>query len=95
MSMSARLGSTVVATALLVAGGAVVAPAQAHDTGIHDNCTNLNKRFPHGVGTRRAHDKTSGTPVTNFRRSNRLYWRAERHNSDLDRDNDRIACEKA
>ncbi len=82
-------------TASLVAGGAVVAPAQAHDTGIHDNCANLNKRFPHGVGTRRAHDKTPGTPVANFRRSNRLYWRAERHDSDLDRDNDRIAWQKA
>lgn len=59
------------------------------------NCTNFNKRFPHGVGTRYARDKTSGTPVTSFKRSNRIYWRAERHNADLDRDNDRIACEKA
>lgn len=87
--------SFAVATAALLFTGVSAVPAQAHDTGIHDNCTNFNKRFPHGVGTRRAHDKTSGTPVTNFRRSNRLYWRAERHNPDLDRDNDRIACEKA
>jgi hypothetical protein len=35
-------------------------------------------------------DKTSGDPVTNFKRSNRLY----RLNSHLDRDNDKIACEK-
>lgn len=70
-------------------------PAQAHPTGVHDNCTNFNERFPHGVGTRRAHDHTSGTPVTSFKRSTRIYWRAERHNPDLDRDNDRIACEKA
>lgn len=70
-------------------------PAQAHDTGIHDNCTNFNERFPHGVGTARAHDHTSGTAVTSFKRSNKIYWRAERHNPDLDRDNDRIACEKA
>ena len=48
-----------------------------------------------GVGTRKAKDKTSGTPVTTFKRSNQIYWRAENHNSDLDRDNDRIACEKA
>jgi len=33
------------------------------------NCTVVNKRFPHGVGKLRAHDKTTGTPVTNFRRS--------------------------
>jgi hypothetical protein len=72
-----------------------VMPADAHTTGIHDNCTNFNKRYPHGVGTRKAHDKTSGTPVTTFKRSNTIYWAAEHHNGDLDRDNDRIACEKA
>lgn len=70
-------------------------PAEAHTTGLHDNCTNFNDRFPHGVGRRGAHDHTSGTPVTSFKRSTRIYLRAERHNSDLDRDNDRIACEKA
>lgn len=79
----------------LIASTLTVGAADAHQTGIHDNCTNLNERFPHGVGTRTAHDHTSGTPVTTFKRSNRAYWRAERHNADLDRDNDRIACEKA
>jgi hypothetical protein len=42
------------------------------------------------VGRVGAHDYTSGTPVTNFRRSNTLY----RANSRLDRDEDGIACEK-
>jgi len=79
----------------LVAGTVVIAsPAEAHDTGIHDNCTNLRERWPHGVGTRYAVDKTTGTRVTTFYRNNDAYWRAEHHNSDLDRDNDRIACEK-
>lgn len=73
----------------------LVAPVGAHTTGIHDNCTNFTKRYPHGVGTRHARDNASGTPVTSFKRSNKLYWAAERHNGDLDRDNDRIACEKA
>lgn len=72
----------------------VSAPVGAHTTGIHDNCTNLNQRWPHGVGTRNAHDRTSGDPVTNFKRSNRKYWAAENHNGTLDADNDRIACEK-
>ncbi len=71
-----------------------VTTASGHTTGIHDNCTNLNKRWPHGVGTRRAVDKTSGTPVTNFYRNGDAYWRGERHNGTLDRDNDRIPCEK-
>ncbi|QIK66786.1 calcium-binding protein [Nocardioides sp. HDW12B] len=74
---------------------AVTTTAEAHSVGIHDNCTNFNKKFPHGVGTRAARDRTSGTPVTSFKRSNDIYWAAERHNGDLDRDNDRIACEKA
>ena len=83
------------AAVLSIAVGAVpAAPAAAHTTGIHDNCTKLHERWPHGVGTRKAKDKTSGTPVTNFTRNRDAYWRAENHNSDLDRDNDRIACEQ-
>ena len=62
---------------------------------LYKNCTNLNKRYPHGVGLLRAHDKTSGTPVTTFRHSTRLYRLAISHNKGLDRDKDGIACEKA
>jgi Excalibur calcium-binding domain len=54
------------------------------------NCKALNRRYPHGVGRVAARAKTSGDPVTNFRRSNVLY-RLNRH---LDRDNDFVACEK-
>ena len=82
------------ATAAIATPIALAGPVSAHTTGIHDNCTNFNKKYPHGVGTRKAHDKTSGTPVTTFKRSNKIYWAAEQHNGDLDRDNDRIACEK-
>ena len=82
-----------IAVGLIATTVSVAAPAEAHKTGLHDNCTNLNNKFPHGVGTRRANDR--GGSVTNFRRANKIYWRAENHNGDLDRDNDRIACEKA
>ena len=42
-----------------------------------------------------ARDKTkSGDPVTNVKRSNMIYRTAMRYNPDLDRDNDKIACEK-
>jgi len=58
------------------------------------NCTLVNKRFPHGVGKLLAHDKTTGTPVTNFRRSTALYLTAMHYNRGLDRDKDGIACEK-
>jgi hypothetical protein len=58
------------------------------------NCTIVNKRFPHGVGKLRAHDKTTGTPVRNFRRSTALYLTAMHYNRGLDRDKDGIACEK-
>lgn len=65
--------------------------AAAATPGKFQNCKALNRRYPHGVGRVGARDKTkSGDPVTNFRRSNRLY-RLNRH---LDRDKDRIACEK-
>ena len=47
-------------------------------------------RYRHGIGRVGAHDKTTGVPVTNFYRSNRLYY-LNRH---LDCDKDGIACEK-
>ena len=50
----------------------------------------MHTRYPHGAGKVGAHDKTSGVPVTNFKRSNRLYYL----NRGLDRDKDGIACEK-
>jgi hypothetical protein len=48
-------------------------------------------RSPH---RRRLCNRTSGTPVTNFKHSTKKYKKAMRHNSDLDRDKDGIACEK-
>ena len=58
----------------------------------YPNCKALNRVYPHGVGRVGAHDHTSGSPpVTNFKRSNRLY----RENRARDRDGDKIACEKA
>ena len=56
----------------VMAGLIVLASASAAREAIPyrwKNCTIVNKRFPHGVGKLRAHDRTSGTPVTNFRRS--------------------------
>jgi hypothetical protein len=61
---------------------------------LYKNCTNFNKRYPHGVGRRLARDKTSGTPVRTFLRSTLIYRRAMGYNSGLDRDKDGIACEK-
>jgi len=68
----------------------VVVPADAA-TKKYKNCKALNSKYPHGVGKKGARDKTSGDPVTNFRVSSAVYDR----NKHLDRDKDRIACEKA
>lgn len=54
------------------------------------NCTKLNKVYPHGVGKPGAVDKTSGKRVTNFKKSTALY----NANKKSDRDGDKIACEK-
>ncbi|WP_210651478.1 excalibur calcium-binding domain-containing protein [Nocardioides sp. SYSU D00065] len=70
-------------------------PAEAAVPAQWQNCTVVNKRLPHGVGRANARDKTSGTPVTNFRRNTALYNTAIRANASLDRDKDGIACEKA
>ena len=61
-------------------------PAPKH----YPNCTALTKDYPHGVGRFGAVDSTSGTPVTNFYKSNALY----KENDHLDRDKDEIACER-
>lgn len=54
------------------------------------NCTEMNKKYPHGVGRPGARDRTSGTPVTNFKRDRAVY----KANTKSDRDKDGIACEK-
>jgi hypothetical protein len=84
------------ATALTVAATPAfpAVQASARVPPLYKNCTNFNKRYPHGVGKLHARDKTSGDPVTTFRRSTTLYNRAMSYNRGLDRDKDRIACEK-
>lgn len=88
-----RLSSILLALAALVL--VLVATADAAIPKQWANCTAVNKRYPHGVGKVGAHDKTSGTPVTDFRRSNKLYALAMRYHPGLDRDHDGIVCEKA
>jgi Excalibur calcium-binding domain len=74
----------------VLAYGLAAAISSARVSISYPNCKTLNARYPHGVGRWGARDHTSGIPVTNFKRSNRLY----RQNRNLDRDKDYIACEK-
>ncbi|MEX2210345.1 MAG: excalibur calcium-binding domain-containing protein [Gaiellaceae bacterium] len=62
---------------------------------MYKNCTALNRKYPHGLGRGNARDRTSGEPVTTFKRSTKLYNTAMSHNKRLDGDKDGIACEKA
>jgi hypothetical protein len=78
---------------IAIACGAVAGTANAVPAP-WKNCTQVNKKYPHGVGKVGAHDKTSGVPVTTFKRSTRLYRIAMSYNRGLDRDKDGIACEK-
>ncbi len=71
-------------------GGIAAVSSTAAASKTYRNCTALNKVYPHGVGRVGARDKTSGTLVRNFKRSNLLY----RQNKGSDRDKDGIACEK-
>ena len=95
--MSKSKGFAVLAGLSLASATMTVAgPVSAHTTGIHDNCTNFNKVYRHGVGLVGARDRVKGStaPVTTFKRSNKIYRTARLHNSDLDRDKDGVACEK-
>jgi hypothetical protein len=90
-----RVAALIAVAALLLASpaGGAIGNAAAIPR-LYKNCTNLNKRYPHGLGKLGARDHTSGTPVTNFKRSTRLYRLAMSYNKGLDRDKDGIACEK-
>ena len=92
--MRTKLLGALACLAFTVPTFAFVTPAEAAVPAKWQNCTVVNKRLPHGVGRANARDKTSGTPVTNFRRDTALYNTAIRANGGLDRDKDGIACEK-
>lgn len=83
----------VAALVLLSPVSSAVAAASATPA-LYKNCTNLNKKYPHGLGKIGARDRTSGDPVTNFKRSTKLYNLAMSYNRGLDRDKDGVACEK-
>jgi Excalibur calcium-binding domain len=85
---AAVVGLSVIAASLVGVAG----PAEAVSW---DNCDAVHRTYAHGVGRVHAHDHTSGTPVTSFKRSNRLYRVAMSHNRGLDGDGDKIACEAA
>jgi Excalibur calcium-binding domain len=96
------LAGTVAALGIAAVGlGVGQAPAANSEAAIPylwQNCTHVHTKYRHGVGKVGAHDRTSGTPVTTFYRSTRLYNIAMSYNSargyNLDRDKDGIACEK-
>jgi hypothetical protein len=88
MNVQRNIASVVLAAGLILGGTQFAAAAPQGSA--RTNCKQVNARYPHGVGKVRARDKTSGTPVTTFKRSNALYYRYK----GLDRDKDGIACEK-
>jgi hypothetical protein len=93
----AMLKKSVIAVAALAMPFSVVvttAPSADAATGIYKNCTALHTKWKHGVGRAKAHDHTSGTPVTTFFHSTKQYNTAINKNSRLDADKDGIACEQ-
>jgi len=89
-----NIGIAMLVAGVMVFAGAPFAIAARAVPYPWKNCTQVNKKYRHGVGKVGARDKTSGTPVTTFKRSTYLYRTAMRYNRGLDRDKDGIACEK-
>lgn len=87
MKPALKCAVVALAATCLVGTGSGVADAKARTFA---NCTAMHRVYPHGVGKSGAHDKTSSTPVTNFKRDNALYVA----NQKSDRDGDKIACEQ-
>ncbi len=87
-----RVSTTLGVLALGLACAAVpLQGAEAAKVKTFKNCTAMHQVYPHGVGKPGAHDKTSGRPVTTFKKSTALY----NANKKSDRDKDGIACEQA
>jgi Excalibur calcium-binding domain len=97
LAVTAALAAVVVAAIVLGVGSAPAGATSAVPY-LWQNCTHVHTKYRHGVGKVGAHDRTTGTPVTTFYRSTRLYNIAASYNSargyNLDRDRDGIACEK-
>ncbi len=91
--MTPRLAAGLAAAALALAP---MTAAHAAMPDLYKNCTNYNKKFTHGVGTTTAKDKVAAgaRPVTTFRKNNADFQKAMSFNKGLDRDKDKIACEK-
>jgi hypothetical protein len=84
--LTAFLAAGAIAVPMIAGAANAVIPAQ------WKNCTQVNKRYPHGIGKVGARDKTTGAPaVTTFKRSTWLYRIAMSFNRRLDRDKDAIA----
>lgn len=81
-----------VVLALVAGGGAVLATPADAAVKTFKNCTELNKKYKHGVGRKGAKDKVKGSTkrVTTFYVNTALY----NANKKSDRDKDGIACEK-
>jgi hypothetical protein len=94
--LAAAAAVLLASTATAASDGATSPSAATAVPRLYDNCTNFNKRYHHGVGKRRARDRTKSgkNAVTNFLRSTVIYNRAMRWNKGLDRDKDGVACEK-
>ncbi|MFN8076044.1 MAG: excalibur calcium-binding domain-containing protein [Kineosporiaceae bacterium] len=77
------------ATAVTVTAAGTAAEAA---TPKFKNCTELTKRYPHGVGRKGAKDKVRGRtkPVTTFTVSTTVY----NANRGRDADHDGVACER-
>lgn len=86
------LRSRITLALALAVGVALASPALAAPS--YQNCKQLQKTYPHGVGKADAKDKTSGKPVTTWTKDTSAYNKAMSANRRLDGDKDGIACEK-
>lgn len=82
-------------SAILSATSLIALPPLDADAAVakkYQNCTALNKKYPHGVARPGARDKVRGKtrPATGFAVNKAVYKR----NTHLDRDKDGVACEK-
>jgi len=90
MRLSTRVITVAVAAGLFMSAAPAANAIPVLSAKTFQNCTQLNKVYPHGVAKKGGKDKSSGKGVTGYKVSNSLY----NANKKSDRDKDGVACEK-
>lgn len=92
MTSTKRFLASTAGALIVLSFGATAEAASTPKT--YKNCTELNKKYAHGVGKKGAHDKIKGKVTSKSVKTFKVDDAAYKANKKMDGDNDGISCEK-